>query len=93
MTKKELATKLADIANLSKQEALRAVEGFMVVMGDAFTAKDSVYLRSFGTFKVVTRKAKKARDIHKQQEVMVPERLSVKFTPCDALTNKMNRKW
>lgn len=93
MTKQELATRLAETANLQKSEALRAVEGMIEVMSEAFAHKDSIFLRGFGTYKIVTRKEKKARDIGRAKEVMIPEHLTVKFSPSDTLLHKMNRQW
>lgn len=92
MTKLELATRLAEKANLSKADAIRAVKGFMEAMADAFAEKESIYMRGFGTFKIVVRAEKKARNIRKGTEVMIPQHLSVKFIPCDSLLNKMNPK-
>ena len=57
----ELATRLAEKADLSKADAIRAVEGFMEAMADAFAEKESIYMRGFGTFKIVVRAEKKAR--------------------------------
>lgn len=91
MKKKELAARLAETTGLSKSDAIRAVEGIMDVMSEAFAKKDSVFLRGFGTLKVVHRAEKKARNIRLNCEVIIPAHLSVKFIPSPVLDKKMNR--
>lgn len=90
MTKQELATRLADETGLSRNDALRAVEGMMTVMGDSFVAGHNIYLRGFGTFKVRTTKAKKARLISRGETIILPPRKSVKFIPCEGLKKRLH---
>jgi len=51
----------------------------------ALKKRDNVYLRKFGTFKLVKRKAKKGRNIKAGTSVDIPERTVVKFVPSDWL--------
>ena len=90
MTKQELANRLADETGLSRIDALRAVEGLMTVMGDTFASGHNIYLRGFGTFKVRTSKARKARLISLGQTISLPARKSVKFIPCEGLKKRLN---
>lgn len=90
MTKQELTNLLSDETGLSRTDALRAVEGMMTVMGDTFVAGHNIYLRGFGTFKVRTAKARKARLISRGETIALPPRKSVKFVPCEGLKKRLN---
>lgn len=90
MTKQELTNRLADETGLSRIDALRAVEGLMTVMSDTFAAGHNIYLRGFGTFKVRTAKARKARIISRGETISLPARRSVKFIPCEDLKKRLN---
>lgn len=89
MTKHELASKLAEEKGINKSAAIKAVEGMMEIMSGTFARKESVFLRGFGTFKIVMRKGKTARDITKGQPIVVPARYAVKFVPCNNLKRKI----
>jgi nucleoid DNA-binding protein len=41
----------------------------------------SIFLRTFGTFKLVTKKPKKARNITAGTAVYIPEQTGIKFKP------------
>lgn len=92
MTKQDLAKQLAEKANIniSVQQASDTIDTLMGIMYDAFIEGKSIYLRRFGTFKVVTRKPKRARNMYTGTSVMVPERTAVKFIPGKALKEAMN---
>lgn len=91
MTKNELAAKVAEVAGMQKSEALRAVEGMMQVMGDTFSQAENIYLRGFGTFRVVMRQAKSGRNITRNTEVIIPAHRAVKFIPCPTLKEKVRK--
>lgn len=91
MTKNELAAKVAEAAGLQKLEALKAIEGVMQVMADTFAENENIYLRGFGTFKVVLRQAKVGRNIRRDTEVIVPAHHTVKFLPCSTLKEKVRK--
>ncbi len=91
MTKDELATKVAQKCGLSHSDALCAIEGMMTVMSGAFSSGENIYLRGFGTFKIVLRQAKNGRDISRNQEVSIPEHHAVKFIPCSRLKERVRK--
>ena len=91
MTKNELATLMSSRTKMqSKSDALNSIEAFMEEVTSALSQGESVYLRGFGTFQVVRREAKKARDITRNTEIVVPAHNTVKFVPCNTLKRKMN---
>lgn len=89
MTKNDIADKLVSQTTLTKSQALSAIEGLMKIASAALAKGDNIYLRGFGTFRVVERKAKTARDISRGTSVTVPERKVVKFIPCKELKEQV----
>ena len=89
MTKNDLADKLVSQATLTKSQALSAIEGLMKIASAALAKGDNIYLRGFGTFRVVERKAKTARIISRGTSVTVPECKVVKFIPCKELKKQV----
>ena len=85
MRKLELADALASKTGLRKSDALVAIDGLIEAAKDAFVRGSNIYLRGFGTFKLERRAAKTARNINRGTTIHVPERLVVKFVPCNEL--------
>lgn len=85
MRKLELADALASKTGLRKSDALVAIDGLIEAAKDAFVRGSNIYLRGFGTFKLERRAAKTARNINRGTTIRVPERLVVKFVPCNEL--------
>ena len=90
MTKNDLADKLCVRSNLSKSEALHAIETLTGILIEAFEEGENLYLRGFGTMEVVQHKAKKARNINAGTELLVPAFRSVKFKISNQLKKRIN---
>ena len=88
MTKLEISRELADRTGLSLTDATRSTDAFFDIFKDAFANGHDVFVRGFGTFKVIERKQKVARDINKGTQVIIPARNVVKFIPSYQLTVK-----
>lgn len=89
MTKQELAFNLAERSSLNRSQAVDAIETLMDIMSDTFANGQSIFLRGFGTFKVLQRRPKLARNITLGTAVNVPARKVVKFIPCNELKNRV----
>ncbi len=63
----------------SRVEAQRIVDHLFKSMRDALRQGEKVVVQGFGSFHVVMRKPKKARNIKTGQEVLVPARQAIKF--------------
>lgn len=79
MTKQDLAKELFSNTNLTLSQSIEAVEGLIKASKRAFKSGKNIYIRGFGTFRVTTRAAKKARDITRGKTINVPPRRTVKF--------------
>lgn len=73
MTKADVVDIISASTGLTKVETEAVVKGFLDTVIDALKRGESIELRGFGTFKVVTRKARVARNPKTNQEVRVPE--------------------
>lgn len=89
MTKQELVKKLYYATSLTMLQADEAVEAIRDIMCEAFAQGESIYLRGLGTFKVLQRKEKVARDIKRRKPIVIPPRKTVKFIPSASLKKQL----
>lgn len=90
MIKNELADALTEQTELSKSQALHAVDELTGIIKRALAAGENVYLRGFGTFKLESRAARKGRNVRGNSVIDIPARRIVKFIPCVGLKNRVN---
>ena len=81
MTKADIVQQIANQTGLDKKDVQKVVELFMNEVKDALNQGENVYLRGFGTFAVKKRAKKLARNISKNETVVVPERFVPAFKP------------
>ena len=62
MNKTDLITKVAEVSELSKKDATKAVEAVFEVITEALQGGDKVQLVGFGNFEVRERSARKGRN-------------------------------
>jgi DNA-binding protein HU-beta len=91
MNKNDIIRKLAKETGMSQPQATMAVEGIVSILTRAFERGDNIELRNFGTFKVILRKEKKARDISRKSTVTIPARHTVKFELSKTLKEAINQ--
>ncbi len=82
MTKVELVRAIAQQTGVDQPTVLAVVEGMMSTVKSTLIAKDSVYLRGFGTFGLKHRAEKTARNISKNTTLIVPAHDIPSFKPC-----------
>lgn len=81
MTKIELVEKLAEKMSMQKKEAERVLEVFVNTIQDALKNGQKVNLAGLGTFVVVEKKARVARNPKTGETVEVPAKKAPKFKP------------
>ena len=82
MTKAELVEKIYTKAGLpTKAKAEEALEAVVSSLREALAAGESVTFTGFGSFKVVSRAARKGRNPRTGKEVTIPASKVAKFTP------------
>lgn len=81
MTKAEIVQKIHLTTGIDRTAALVIVDEFMNAIKENMVAGENIYLRGFGTFEIVKRAEKAARNITKNTTVMVPAHNIPKFKP------------
>lgn len=79
MNKAELIDAMASGAELSKNDAKKALEAFIGATGNALKNGDRVALVGFGSFSVSTRAARKGRNPQTGKEINIAAKKVVKF--------------
>lgn len=90
MTKKEISLLVSQGSSLTPSQASEATDAVFAALHFALSNHNDVFIRGFGTFKVVHRESKKARNIVAGTTVQVPAKDIVKFIQSKQL--KINRK-
>ena len=86
MTKADIVNQIAKSTGVEKVQVQAIVEAFMESVKDAMINGENVYLRGFGSFATKTRAAKVARNITKNESILVPEHKIPSFKPADSFT-------
>ena len=73
MTKADIVDVISSSVGLTKVETEDVVNGFMETVKDAMKRGENIELRGFGSFKVVKRAQRVARNPKTNEEVIVPE--------------------
>ncbi len=96
MTKAELITVISDQTGTDKVQVRKVVESLMGNIKESLISNNNVYLRGFGSFLVVKKAKKTARDIRKNKSVVIPEHFAPKFKPVksfvDAVKDNLSTK-
>jgi len=81
MNKSELVGNIASSSGVTKADATRVLDAFMMTVQDAVQQGDQVVLPGFGSFSTVNRSARKGRNPQSGEEIQIPASRSVKFKP------------
>jgi DNA-binding protein HU-beta len=85
MNKSELIAKVAELSELSKKDATKAIESVFEAISDALKSGDKVQLVGFGNFEVRERSARKGRNPQTGQEIEISASKVPAFKPGKAL--------
>jgi DNA-binding protein HU-beta len=85
VNKSELINKVAEISEISKKDATKAVEAVFEAISDALQGGDKVQLVGFGNFEVRERSARKGRNPQTGQEIEIAASKVPSFKPGKAL--------
>lgn len=90
MNKSDLIKALAIEANLTQDQASRALDSFQNIVGHALISGKEVKLVGFGTFKTSKRKARTGRNPKTGKAIDIPAKTAVSFTAGKALKEAVN---
>ncbi len=81
MTKKDLIEKVAEASQVTKKDAAKVVDAFLQEVGKALQSGEQISFTGFGTFKVVARSEREARNPKTGEKIKVPACRVPKFIP------------
>jgi nucleoid DNA-binding protein len=87
MTKADVIARVASQTGLSKVDVRQVVEGFIDAVKFSLSQQDPLEIRGFGTFHVVTRAPRTARNPRSRAAVKIPSRKRPVFKPCKEIKN------
>lgn len=88
MTKLEISRELAERKDMPLAEAIKAVDGVIDIMKDAFKNGRNVYLRGLGSFVIKERKERTGRNPRTGEVIIIPAHKEVKFNQSQSLIVK-----
>lgn len=93
MNKADIIDRISEGTGLTKIETEAVVNGFIHTVIDAMTEGNSIELRGFGTFKVLHRAPRTARNPRTNEELQVPSRHVPVFKPSKDFRNAVEREF
>lgn len=89
MTKAEIISLVSSQTGNDNVMVKKIVESFMTNIKASLANNKNVYLRGFGSFLVVKKAKKTARDIRKNKSVIIPEHYAPKFKPVKSFVDEV----
>jgi nucleoid DNA-binding protein len=91
MTKSEIIDRLASGTGLTKLETEVVVNGFLTLITSSLKRGEAVELRGFGSFRVLDRAERMARNPQTGEEMIIPARRVPAFRPSRELREAIER--
>ena len=92
MTKADIVRQICENTGVDRIDAEAIVNQLLATIRKYVVINEPVYLRGFGTFKVIHRKAKTGRDIRRSKTVHIPAHVTPWFKPCMELQSNVKTK-
>jgi len=90
MNKTELINQIAESASITKKEAGKALQSFIMEITDTLEKGDKLQLLGFGTFSVTQRSAREGRNPQTGKAIKIPAKKIVKFKVGSKLSEAVN---
>ncbi len=92
LTKADLVNRICERDILTKPEAIKAVETLIELIKRRLESGEDVLISSFGKFNVKDKRARRGRNPHTGEELILAPRRVVTFRPSGVLRKKINEK-
>jgi DNA-binding protein HU-beta len=89
MTKQDIVNEISSKTGIEKVTVMNTVEALMETVKNSMSKGNNIYLRGFGTFEVIKRAKKTARNISKNTTLVIPEHFIPKFKPSKEFVQKV----
>lgn len=90
MNKGQLITKIAEEANLTRQQAAEALDATLNAISDSLKDGEKTSILGFGTFAPTSRKARKGINPRTQEQIDIPAKTAVRFKAGRGLMDSLN---
>lgn len=90
LTKADLVKHIYERGVLSKPEASKVVETFLEIIKSRLSAGEDILISGFGKFTVRDKKARKGRNPHTGDTIILEPRRVITFKPSGVLRKKLN---
>jgi DNA-binding protein HU-beta len=90
MNQADLIASVADAADLSKVDAIKAVEAILSAVSDELIAGKEVRLNGFGNFSTTERAAREGRNPQTGAAIQIAASKAAKFSAAKALKDRLN---
>jgi len=90
MNKQELITAIAEKAEMEKDDAKKALNAFIEVVGDELKKGEKIQIIGFGTFEVSERAAREGRNPQTGEAMEIKASRNPKFKAGKALKDSLN---
>jgi len=87
MNKTELIAAIAEEAGLSKVDAKKALDGFLIVVSSELKKGGKVTLVGHGTYQVINKSARTGINPKTKASIQIPAKKVVKFKPASVFTD------
>ncbi len=91
MTKADIVSEIAKQTGIDKASVLTNVEKFMETVKDSLSNGENVYLRGFGSFIIKQRSEKTARNISKNETIIIPAHNIPAFKPAKVFMEQVKK--
>jgi DNA-binding protein HU-beta len=92
MRKVDLVNRIADKTGIAKVDVLVSIESFFKEVKDSLRKGENVYVRGFGSFIVKKRAQKIARNIKKNEAIVIPAHYIPAFKPAKIFADKVKKE-
>jgi DNA-binding protein HU-beta len=93
MTKDNVITKISEQTGLTKDDVSNVMETFFKSVKDLMADGNNIYIRGFGSFVNQKRARKIARNISKNQAMIIEEHYVPKFKPAPIFIEKVKKSF
>jgi DNA-binding protein HU-beta len=90
LNKKELIDSIADVAEIDKTTAQKALDSTLMSLSKSLKKGDTIALVGFGTFSVSKREARQGKNPQNGDVIHIPAKNVVRFKPGKNLSEKIN---
>ncbi len=90
MNKTDLINKVAELGELSKKDAGKALDAVLDAISESLKAGETVQVVGFGTFKVTDKPAREGRNPLTGQTIQIAASKKISFSPGQTLKNAVN---